>query len=181
MTKALLATAILTFAFGCVDQDEPHLSSTAGISFEAFRARTYREPATGLYVLDWDTAVSGDEALRQIWEATQQGALAVMTQNGVDVTWNATQRKNLTYCISDSFGADKQTVIEAMHTASDNGWEKMADVNFIYVPAQDAACNATNTSVVFDVNPVDSGGQYLARSFFPNSPRQERSVLIDNT
>ena len=49
------------------------------------------------------------------------------------------------------------------------------------MPAQDATCNAQNTNVVFDVNPVNANGQYLARSFFPNSPRAERNVLIDNT
>ena len=164
---------------GCVDQ--PNTSSTGGISFEEFKARTYREPATGLYVLDWDTVVSGDDALREVWEATQQGALAVYSINGQDIVWSATQKKQLTYCISNTFAGNKQAVIAAMTAASENGWEKMADVNFTYVPAQDANCNAQNTNVLFDVYPVNANGQYLARAFFPNSPRGERNVLIDNT
>ena len=174
-----VACAATLFASGCVDP--PSLGSTAGISFEEFRARTYREPTTGLYVLDWDTPVSGDAALYKIWEATQQGALAVYNENGQDIVWNATQRKNLTYCVSTAFGQNKQTVIDAMKTASDMGWEKFADVNFVYVPAQDANCTAANTAVMFDVNPVNAQGQYLMRSFFPNSPRAERNVLIDTT
>jgi MYXO-CTERM domain-containing protein len=180
MTKCLLAGSLATvLAFGCVD--EPNLSSTGGISFEAFKARTYREPGTGLYVLDWDTVVSGDDALAEIWAATQQGALAVYAQGGADIKWDSTQKKSLTYCVSNTFGANKQAVIDAMRTAAENGWEKMADVNFTYVPAQDANCNASNTAVMFDVNPVNANGEYLARSFFPNSTRADRNVLIDNT
>jgi MYXO-CTERM domain-containing protein len=180
MSKRLLAGGIATVALlGCVDQ--PDLGSTAGMSFEQFKAKTYREPTTSIYILDWDTPVSGDEALYRVWEATQQGGLAVMTQNGQDVKWDATQRKNLTYCVSNAFAANKQTVIDAMKAASDAGWEKLADVNFVYVAAQDANCTNTNTAVTFDVNPVNAGGQYLMRAFFPNSPRNERNVLIDNT
>ena len=64
-----------------------------------------------------------------------------------------------------------------MKTASDTGWEKLADANFVYVPAQDANCTAANTAVLFDVNPVNANGQYLMRAFFPDSPRNERNVL----
>ncbi|HUS31134.1 MAG TPA: matrixin family metalloprotease [Kofleriaceae bacterium] len=181
MQLKLLAGAVLTVATaaGCVD--EPNYGSTQGLSFEEFKARTYREPGTGLYVLDWDMPVSGDAQLYQIWEATQQGTLAVMNINGQDIIWTATQRKQLTYCISNTFGANKQTVIDAMAKASDLGWEKMADVNFTYVSTQDGNCNAQNTQVLFDVNPVNANGQYLARAFFPNSTRAERNVLIDTT
>jgi len=179
MNKLLAGSVASMVLLGCVDQ--PNLGSTAGMSFEEFKARTYREPATGLYVLDWDTPVSGDAALYRIWEATQQGALAVYNVNGTDIKWDATGRKNLTYCVSDAFGANKQLVVDAMKTASDNGWEKFADVNFVYVPGQDANCTAANANVLFDVNPVNANGQYLMRSFFPDSPRNERNVLIDNT
>lgn len=165
---------------GCVDQ--PDYSSTAGLSFDEFKARMYREPGSGLYVLDWDTPVSGDDELYAVWEATVQGGLAVGTSaGGQDVKWDATQRKNLTYCVSDTFGANKQQVVDAMRTASDNGWEKFADVNYIYVPGQDANCNAANANVLFDINPTNANGQYLMRSFFPDSPRTERNVLIDTT
>ena len=103
MSKRLLAGGIATVALlGCVDQ--PNLGSTAGMSFEQFKAKTYREPTTGIYILDWDMPVSGDDALYRVWEATQQGGLAVMTQNGQDVKWDATQRKNITYCVSNAFG-----------------------------------------------------------------------------
>jgi uncharacterized protein (TIGR03382 family) len=179
MSKALVAGCLaMTALLGCVDQ--PNYGSTSGLSFEEFKARTYREPTTGLYVLDWDTPVSGEAALYEIWESTVQGGLAVYNVSGQDIVWSASQRRNLSYCVSNAFGANKAAVVAAMAAASDDGWEMMADVNYVYVPAQDANCNASNGSVVFDVNPVDSGGEYLARSFFPNSPRNERNVLVDN-
>jgi hypothetical protein len=34
---------------------------------------------------------------------------------------------------------------------------------------------------VFDVNPVNVNGEYLARAFFPNEPRMSRNVLIDES
>lgn len=180
MVSKLLSGLLLTVAVtGCVDQ--PTFGSTAGLSFEEFKARTYREPGTGLYILDWDTPISGDDQLYQVWEATQQGGLSVYNINGQDIVWNPTQRKALTYCVSNNFGANKQAVIDSMKVAAENGWEKFADVNFTYVPAQDANCTAANPNVLFDINPVNSNGQYLARAFFPNSPRNERNVLIDNS
>lgn len=171
-----LATVMV---LGCVDQ--PTTSSTGGLSFEEFQARAFREPGTGLYIIDWDLPVAGDDALYEIWAATRQGALAVHTQNGIDVRWSEAQKRNLTYCVSNNFGANKQRVVDAMRQASDDGWEKFADVNFVYVPAQDGACTASNPNVVFDVNPVNAGGEYVMRAFFPNSPRSLRNLLIDSS
>ena len=179
--KSLFGLCTTLSLLGCVDQPDENLSSTAGISFEAFKARAYKEPGTNIYVINGDIPISGEAKLYEHWQSMQQGALAVMTEGGVDVKWNATVRKNLTYCVSNNFGANKQTVIDAMRVASDMGWEKFADINFVYVPAQDANCTAANTNVLFDVNPVNAGGQYLMRAFFPNSPRGERNVLIDTT
>jgi len=34
---------------------------------------------------------------------------------------------------------------------------------------------------MFDVNPVNAGGSYIARSFFPNNARSSRNVLIDGS
>jgi hypothetical protein len=60
-------------------------------------------------------------------------------------------------------------------------WGEFADLAFVHVPAEDASCDASNLDVVFDVRPVDVGGEYLARAFFPNEPRRDRNVLIDGS
>jgi hypothetical protein len=49
------------------------------------------------------------------------------------------------------------------------------------VAAQDANCTRQNGAVLFDVNPVDVDGEYLARAFFPGEARAERNVYIDLT
>jgi serine protease len=67
-----------------------------------------------------------------------------------------------------------------MRTAHDGGWETFVDVDFTYVPAEDANCTADNQNVLFDVNPI-TGAKYTARSFFPNEARIHRNILIDDT
>ncbi|MGN6104496.1 MAG: matrixin family metalloprotease [Kofleriaceae bacterium] len=155
------------------------MSSTAGMSFEEFKANAGREPGTGAYVLDWDMVLHGDDALYEYWTRFQQGALSIYAVGGADIKWDNTQKKNLTYCIGSSFGARKDQIVAAMQAATAQGWEKFADIKFVYVPSQDANCNAQNPNVLFDVNQVNSNGQYLARAFFPNQPRAERNVYVD--
>jgi uncharacterized protein (TIGR03382 family) len=182
MAKSMLVaavTATLGSALGCA-VDPPELGSTAGITFEEFKARTSTEPGTGNYVVDYDHILHGDDELLEFYYRFQQGALAIYSEGGVDVKWDATQRKNLTYCVSDAFGADKAAVVAALQFATEQGWELFADVNYTYLPAQDANCNASNIAVLFDVSPI-TGAPYTARAFFPNSPRHERNVLIDST
>jgi hypothetical protein len=177
MRIRLFAAASLLGILGCVEV--PDLGSNTGkLSWEQFRARVYQEPATGTFIVDWDRPIRGEEALFEFWASLQPGALSIYN-NGQDIKWNATQKLNLTYCVSDTFGAQKAAVVAAMQQATDLGWEKMADVNFVHLTAQDATCTAANNGVLFDIRPVNSGGQYLARAFFPNDARADRNVLID--
>ncbi len=169
-----------TSLLGCVDQS-PNLGSTAGESFEQYLAQVQREPGTGRYILDWDIAVSSAADVRAVWEQSQQGALAIYSVGGTDIRWTPAQALDLRYCISNRFTPTQKTaVVAAMAEASDQGWELFANVNYKYVPGEDANCTAANTNVLFDVNPI-TGAQYLARSFFPNSVRAERNVMIDST
>ena len=82
--------------------------------------------------------------------------------------------------VSTKFGGNYNVAVKSMGTAT-GAWEDAAKVNFIHVSSQDSACDARGSIVVFDVSPVNVGGQYLARVFFPNSSRRSRNVLIDNS
>jgi len=181
MNKAgLLASTFAAAALcGCVDQpSEPNEGTTATVSFEELKARALREPGTGNYLVDWDIVLAGDQALYDYWKQYQGGALTIYAANGADIKWDATQKKNLRYCIGGTFGANKQLVVNAIQTATAQGWEKLADIKFVYDPTQDATCTATNTNVLFDVNLAPPNAGYLARAFFPDSTRAERNVLI---
>lgn len=183
MTRLSTAfVALPALLSGCA-VDQPQTSSTAGPSYEEWKALVPRDPASGKYILDWDIAIRGEDHLYKRWQSEQSGqGLSIATAAGADIKWNDTQKLNLTYCISNAFGAtNKPLVVAAMKGASDDGWEKFGNVNFIYVPEQDATCTATNTNVVFDVTPVNSNGAYLAAAFFPNEPRNDRNVFIDGS
>ena len=78
------------------------------------------------------------------------------------------------------FGSYHSAVENAMNTAT-AAWEGAAKVNLVHKTDQDANCSAANKNVVFDVRLVNVDGQYLARTFFPNTSRNGRNVLIDQS
>ena len=169
----------------------------AGKSFEEFLPTVTRECGEeGKYIVNGDVAFSDVKQLREFFEQNVQGAppaaimamvdgknqqvsaLVINTVGGAPTAWSAAQKKQISYCIHNFFNSKKPQMIADMAAAT-GAWEAVADVKFVYVPAQDAICNASNNNVVFDVRPVDVGGDYLARAFFPNEPRASRNVLVD--
>jgi hypothetical protein len=129
----------------------------------------------------YDLRVAKDPQRKSAETAKKPTELIVNTDSaGRDTVWNATDKKNITYCVSTKFGSHQPQVIKAMADAT-GAWERCADVKYVHVAAEDASCTAGNAHVVFDVNPVDVNGEYLARAFFPNEPRSTRNVLIDDT
>lgn len=157
-------------------------------TFEEFEASVFKEPGErGKYIVDGDIAIADRKHLQEFFDAIQDdvdgtanGKLVVNERNGVIDVWTSAKKKQLTYCVSDGFGARKAQVVADMAAATAD-WEKAANVDFIHVGAQDAACTAGNNNVAFDVNPVNVDGEYLARAFFPNDQRADRNVLIDES
>ncbi len=134
----------------------------------------------GIHIVDGDTPVANIDQLDLILNTNSSDKLIVNTLAGnvLDV-WNDVQRFELSYCISDSFGDNKERVINAFKTAS-NDWMKVANVKFIYLSGQDHNCTADNDLVLFDVRPVNVV-YYLARAFFPATKRSARNVLVDES
>lgn len=163
-----------------------------GKTFEEFEASVFKEPGEhGKYIVGGDIAIADRKQLQEFFEELQAldgetahgkltAALIVNTVNGGVDVWTSQRKRQLSYCVSDGFGARKPAVVADMQAAT-QAWEEAADVDFIHVAAQDANCTATNPDVLFDVRPVDVDGQYLARAFFPSDGRPERNVLIDNS
>lgn len=155
------------------------------LSFEEFKGTVYKEPFEGgKWIVNGDTPISDEKQLLEFYEvyvkSTLPGELVVNTIDGVEDKWNPQQKKQLTYCVSTTFGGRHADVVAQMESAA-NEWEKSADIDFIHVAAQDSSCNAQNANVNFDVRPVNVSGQYLARAFFPNEGRSFRNVLIDES
>jgi serine protease len=150
-------------------------------TWEEFMASVHHEPfEDGVWIVDGDVPIDSEKRLVDYYESLlAENGLTVATYGGRDSIWSATQRRNLTYCVSTSFGTRHAAVVAAMESAGD-AWEAIADVDFRYVAAEDGRCTASNANVLFDVRPT-SGGSYLARAFFPYQSRGSRNVLIDST
>lgn len=188
MKQTQLILLPLAFAFSAceVASSESTQQTSSPISFEEFEARSTRIfEGQKIYIVEGDLAVSHDQ-LRDYYRrhvlaeselyATDDSALAVNLAGGGDDIWNLTQRFNLTYCVSNDFGALKARAVSEMASASGK-WESVADVNYTYVPAQDGNCVGTNTNVAFAVRPWSSGG---ACAFFPSGNGCiPRTVVID--
>ncbi len=186
MHRWLTSLAVL-LTFGCGGQQlsvsgGETVSSEAGLSFEDFVAQyAFKEPGRDVYVADGDIAFKGLKQLREFYELhVRHGQLIVNRVGSADDKWDATRKLNLTYCISNEFGARKAQVVSSMAAAT-KSWMDAANVKFVYVAAQDANCTSSNNAVLFDVNPVNVRGEYLARAFFPSDSRWGRNILIDDS
>ncbi|EAQ29846.1 hypothetical protein NAP1_03700 [Erythrobacter sp. NAP1] len=169
--------------------------------FEEFRASTYREPFDGGgYIVSGDIHLATDADLREFYEkwlvqsaandltndipeteeefAVDSAAFTIGTVHGYNDVWPDDQKVRLTYCVSSTFEDDYGRVLDAMAAAASR-WEQFAEVDFIHTVEEDQDCDRLNSSVVFDVRPVDVAGEYLARAFFPSYARGSRNVLID--
>lgn len=181
----MLAGALAAAACSEVPDDR----AASAPSWEEFqRAATREFNGDKFYVADGDLRVTIDE-LRQDYDrrlaallegdsgtAEAEQSSTVNTVGGLDDLWAITARRDLTYCVSNDFGANKARTIAEMAQATKD-WERYGNFRFRYVPAQDAACNNTNTSIVFSVAPWTSGG---ACSFFPSGPGCVARTLVMN-
>ena len=185
MTCRRGAYSILGLAFlvsACMGSDEQIGETGPEVTWEEFRAQTYKEPfENGMYIVNGDEVIQSEKQLREFYDYVfTDSELIINRVGGADDKWSNTAKLNLTYCVSNTFNNNKAAAVAAMNQAAAN-WEGAANVNFVYLSQFDASCTASQSGVVFDVRPVNSGGQYLARAFFPSQSRSTRNILIDNT
>ncbi len=186
----LMVLVVVTVTTNCGGGSEAVINSGQSvITYEQFLSRVVQED-TGEFIADGDTLFADESELRDFYKShvatandglasTEQG-LSIMTSGGRDVKWSSTQQTNLTYCVSKTFGANYNAVVSAM-AISASAWSAVARVKFVHVATSDSSCTGNTSGVVFDVNPVNVNGSFLARSFFPNTARKSRNVKIDNS
>jgi serine protease len=116
-TAAFLLVALFA---GCVESgnENEYVGETAS-SFKEFEAQTFREAESGIYIVNGDTPIDDIKKLEEFYEKyVQEGALIVHTEGGMDAKWTATQKKQLTYCVSTTFGSRYSTAVAAMAEAT---------------------------------------------------------------
>jgi hypothetical protein len=164
------------------------------LSYEEFKAHAVLEEETGIYIMNGDEIIEGEDAMFFTYEryleshydaiedgfATTEQGLIVNRVGGQDDKWNATTAQNLTYCISQqSFGSRYSAMVTAMNSAT-SAWEAAGRVNFVHASQYDGNCSSRTQGVVFDVRQVQTS-QYLARAFFPSSSRRGREILVSSS
>ncbi len=173
-----------------IDLAKARRETVINLSFEDFMAGVFREPGPdGKFIVNGDTAIANEKLLREYFDQLKREArqtanpevpeLIVHQVGGLYAAWSSSEKRALSYCISLTFGSRHGETVTAMADAA-AAWEAAGDVKFIHKPDHDADCTPDNSNVVFDVRPV-SGGNYLARAFFPNNGRRARNVLIDDS
>ena len=156
------------------------------VTWEEFKQGATRVvDGKAIYVVEWDIALSEAELLDYYEQHVAHGVSADAVRSQPKSTVNrvgsrddawAGQQTNLTYCVSDDFGANHARAVAEMAAAA-AAWEIEADVNFVHVSGQDKSCSNANANVVFAVRPWTGGG---ACAFFPSGAGcVERTVVID--
>jgi len=183
MQKLLLASLISVTA--CVTGDE----SDGVLSHDAFVQKFIGTTQDGTIYYDWDIQLASRDKVDQLYAAYRTAKLGgeSVSEAAVDVTlfgtddiWSDADRVNLSYCVSNDFGANKQAVIDGIVGAG-LAWSQAANsaVQFIYLPAEDANCTNANENVKFNVIPIDEDSGLFASTFFPNNARADRQFLVN--
>lgn len=177
-SAALLGTVLASPAVAMTESEIP--------SFQEFQSSSYKD-VDQQYIVNGDEPMASTGELKEYYdrmihgseEAMEEG-LVVNTVGGVDDKWSTSQVGNLTYCVSTKFGSRYTDVVNAM-AAGAALWEGASSrINYVHVSAQDGNCTTRNNSVLFSVEPVQTT-QYIARAFFPSSPKRSRNVLVDDS
>lgn len=188
MTRLTLSVVLVAIT-GCgvneatLEGAETLETHTGGrISWEDFKTNyAHHDAERDVYIADGDVPFFGEKQLREFYELhVKEGQLVVNRVGSADDIWDAQRRQNLTYCVSNDFGARKATVVSSMQAAAQS-WMAVANLRFVYVPAQDANCTRTNNAVLFNVRPINANGSYLAAAFFPSNGRSSRELVIDGS
>ncbi|WP_435770905.1 M57 family metalloprotease [Nocardioides sp. SYSU DS0651] len=187
MSVAGAACLAVAFASATVSATSADGTTGSAPSYKEFEAATYVD-VDGAYVVNGDEIESTKAGLRKFYDSmvgddhghVHEDGLVVNTVSGRDDKWSASQALNLTYCVSTRFGSRHADVVSAMAGGAALWEQATSKIDFRHVAAQDGSCNTRNNNVLFSVEPVNTS-QYIARAFFPSSPKRSRNVLIDNS
>jgi hypothetical protein len=157
-------------------------------TFKQFKNKSAIKTGNGVWIVNGDEPVGSLKELRHFYrdhvkktghKGHADGGLIVNTVGGSDDVWDASTLANLSYCVSDDFGSDKQVVVDGLEEGAALWEGASSGIDFVYDASADADCTTDNDSVLFSVEPT-SDTSYIARAFFPSSPDSEMNVLVNS-
>lgn len=136
-----------------------------------------REKQLAKYAMERAAAVGAPVPVED--EIGRRASLLGMTENGKIVRWEV--GLTLTYCVLKSTFVDDNayTLVRNSMRQATWAWEGTCGVKFEYKPELDDSQSPNPDGVLFTVREIDAGGRFIAASFFPNDPPDQRWVLID--
>lgn len=205
-TQLTLTLAMVLLTQGCGDAPLPALvdgPSAAAVSAwrDSQLAAGHLVPLKGGgFMLEGDIFLADRSQLREYYRRYVSGVASAGLGAGLLIKkksaesnnlWHPLVKRNLTYCVSNTFGSRKAEVVNGMWQAG-RAWESRIDVRFIYKPEHDAACKGSD-KVVFRVEPGSkhpAGDAARAKgeevpgfgmhAFFPWSPHKQRVLMINS-
>lgn len=105
-----------------------------GKTFDEFKKKVFKEPGpNGKFIVSGDTPISSEKLLKEFFEKIKncnpapapapsekiELTVAVFSLNGGDITWNNSDKTNLSYCVSTRFGSNHSQVVQSMLAAGD--------------------------------------------------------------
>ncbi len=90
--------------------------------------------------------------------------------------WSVEQARDLSFCISEVFASNYETVESAVRHAA---LQWMEYGNFDFKLADDLSCDNNNRQVLFRIVPTARQAKFKARAFFPGSEPHKRKIQIN--
>lgn len=149
-----------------------------------FLAETYQDD-DGQFIVDGDVPIADISELREYYDSLPKDGDSTRTEylvankndEGRPKLWKKSNVGNLTYCVSDEFGEDKDAIAEATEAGAAN-WENASPaIDFRHLPDEDDECTTSNDNVMFSIEPTDSEN-FIARAFLPGASKERRNVLV---
>ncbi|MCP3163212.1 ricin-type beta-trefoil lectin domain protein [Myxococcus qinghaiensis] len=169
MLKSRIGSVLAALAVGltgCGVTDEQAVTrneaSAKTPSWEEFLAGAIPLGSAGAYIANGDEVFESEVELRAFYDrhvqarqlGTGRSDLLVELHGGQRSVWSATQKRQLTYCVSQvNFGTRYTQVVNDVNTAAQK-WEAATGVNFIHLSQFDTDCTedrVTSGDVLFMV------------------------------
>ena len=177
-SAALLGAALASPALAATDSEIP--------TFQEFHASTFKD-ADQQYIVNGDEPVADTGELREFYDRMVVGPETQI--DGLDRQHRRRRRRQVVDLAGrqpDLLRQHQVRPAQDRHRQRDErrrrsvGGARRRRSTSSTCPSQDANCTTRNNNVLFSVEPVQTS-QYIARAFFPSSPKRSRNVLVDDS